>query len=129
MCGKNNTGKTYATYTIFGFLSYWWEAYEIDLDSSIVKILLEKGSVSISLSQMLKKSQHFVDIACKKYCPVIQRVLSSEQETISKASIKVELNASDIHHLVNMIRLQDPTELTFFRYIKIGIGTTFRYLY
>jgi predicted ATP-dependent endonuclease of OLD family len=99
VCGKNNTGKTYATYAIYGFLSYWWEAYEIDLDSSIVKILLEKGSVSISLSQMVKKSQHFVDVASKKYCPIIQRVLSSEQETISKATVRVELNDSDIHPL------------------------------
>ena len=29
ICGKNNTGKTYATYALFGFLYDWRENLEV----------------------------------------------------------------------------------------------------
>jgi len=29
ICGDNNTGETYATYTLFGFLSFWQDAFPL----------------------------------------------------------------------------------------------------
>ncbi|GAH73728.1 unnamed protein product [marine sediment metagenome] len=35
ICGHNNTGKTYATYAFFGFLSFWKEALSIDVSHPV----------------------------------------------------------------------------------------------
>ena len=32
ICGENNTGKTYATYALFGFLSTWYQLFSVDLN-------------------------------------------------------------------------------------------------
>lgn len=99
ICGKNNTGKTYATYTIYGFLSYWWEDYELDLDPKIINTLLETGTASIPISQIVKKAQQYIDSACNKFNPLIKRVFSSNQETLSNATLKIQLSEGDIKPL------------------------------
>lgn len=33
ICGHNNTGKTYATYALFGFLSFWQDAFSIPIQA------------------------------------------------------------------------------------------------
>jgi predicted ATPase len=40
ICGCNNTGKTYATYALFGFLYAWREMFSVEIDSSKVDRLL-----------------------------------------------------------------------------------------
>ncbi|MCB5260892.1 MAG: ATP-binding protein [Candidatus Cloacimonetes bacterium] len=72
ICGKNNTGKTYVTYTIYGFLDYWWKAYELDLESSIITNLIEKGTISLSTIELSNKAQSYVDKACEHYSPMIR---------------------------------------------------------
>jgi predicted ATP-dependent endonuclease of OLD family len=43
ICGKNNTGKTYITYSIFGFLSTLFEhAYKFESPTAYVEFYLEK---------------------------------------------------------------------------------------
>lgn len=32
ICGKNNSGKTYATYALFGFLELWRNVINISID-------------------------------------------------------------------------------------------------
>ena len=47
LCGKNNTGKTYATYALFGFLSFWHNTFSIKVseDGKEVEQLLDEGSI------------------------------------------------------------------------------------
>ena len=99
VCGKNNTGKTYATYTVFGFLSYWWEAYELEVNHNIINTLLDSGNVIVPITELVNKAQHFVDVACKKFDPLIQRVFSSDQESLTKATLRIVLTNDDIKPL------------------------------
>ena len=42
ICGHNNTGKTYATYAVFGFLSKWRRFLSIQIpDKNITELLTE----------------------------------------------------------------------------------------
>jgi predicted ATPase len=62
ICGNNNTGKTYATYALFGFLHFWHEDFfetkrddiEIDLDFNDSKIeeLISTGATIINLEEI-----------------------------------------------------------------------------
>ena len=39
ICGQNNTGKTYITYSIYGFLHNWSSLIDFDLNDSTILIL------------------------------------------------------------------------------------------
>lgn len=99
ICGKNNTGKTYATYTIYGFLNYWWEAYELNLEPSLISDLIERGTISLSTMDLLNKAQSYVDKACEQYNPMIYKILSSDEDTLGAASLEIILGKDDIKPL------------------------------
>ena len=40
ICGGNNTGKTYATYALFGFLLLWEETFSVEISDEQIEILL-----------------------------------------------------------------------------------------
>lgn len=48
ICGENNTGKTYATYAIYGFLRSWREHIQIALKGLIKKQLEEQTHIDLA---------------------------------------------------------------------------------
>jgi predicted ATPase len=67
ICGKNNTGKTYATYALFGFLSFWREAFSIKIPKTIVDDLLEDGYVELDVQQYVKEAATILEEGCFAY--------------------------------------------------------------
>lgn len=49
ICGRNNTGKTYATYAMYAFLSMWRQLIDWELDRADLDELFNNGAVSIDL--------------------------------------------------------------------------------
>ncbi len=43
LCGENNTGKTYAAYALYGFLSSWRDFIQIPYDTSQIQRMLDNG--------------------------------------------------------------------------------------
>ena len=60
ICGRNNTGKTYATYALFGFLSFWKSALNVTIPGATVDRLLAEGTVSID-------SRKYIDDGCGSF--------------------------------------------------------------
>ena len=50
ICGQNNTGKTYITYSIYGFLHSWSNLVDFGIDKSIFEELEENGFCSIDIT-------------------------------------------------------------------------------
>lgn len=96
VCGSNNTGKTYLTYVIYGFLSYWWEAYELDLGDDVIEKLLETGNATINLEKLSNESQRHVNDACNRFSKMIKNVLSIEQQSIAEAKLRIEIDENDL---------------------------------
>ena len=61
ICGANNTGKTYATYALYGFLAFWHEAFSIPVEGHITHELLANGSVEIDLEPYLNNPAKIID--------------------------------------------------------------------
>ena len=99
VCGNNNTGKTYLSYVIGEFFSYWWEEYELDLGDRMIDPLFEKGNVSVTLENLLDKGQDFVNAACESYSKKIKKVLTTEQESMSKAKLEIKIEKNDLSPL------------------------------
>ena len=67
ICGGNNSGKTYATYALFGFLDNWDSFVSIEISSSSIKQLLAQGVVRIDVQQYVENIDTIITDACMKY--------------------------------------------------------------
>ena len=65
ICGRNNTGKTYVTYALYGFFDYWKSTYNFSVKN--INKLIENGHISINLFEYRDKISEILKQACKKY--------------------------------------------------------------
>jgi archaellum biogenesis ATPase FlaH len=108
ICGGNNTGKTYATYALFGFLHTWREMVNIDIDSSIIETLLIEGSVSINIEKYVNISQSIVDDTCKVYIGELPRIFAASSAFFVDTDFKVMIDNSIAH--LNSLRYEYSME-------------------
>ncbi len=95
VCGKNNTGKTYVTYAIYGFLDYWHNAVSIALPKNLVSNVMEKGSVSIPVEDFAKDSKKILKSASENYSKVIDRVFAGNGRLFDNCEINVEVKKDE----------------------------------
>jgi len=49
ICGKNNTGKSYASYAIYGFLRTWKENIKFKFEPTQIENLINNGRLKVDL--------------------------------------------------------------------------------
>jgi AAA ATPase domain len=89
ICGSNNTGKTYATYALFGFLYTWQKIVSIDIDSSLIESLRKDGTVTINLEKYLSQSQEIVDEICREYSNQLPSLFAAPPESFHEVSFNI----------------------------------------
>jgi predicted ATPase len=81
ICGENNTGKTYATYALFGFLSIWREICpNIEINQNDIQLLLKEGLVRIEIKNYISKIQEVIEEGCKFYPTLLSTVFSTAKK-------------------------------------------------
>jgi len=88
ICGKNNTGKTYATYTLFGFINFWKLSYTIPIDESVVDELFEKSKVVINLQKYINKRNDYLADASLEYSKSLPIVFAAKSQNFKDACVK-----------------------------------------
>jgi hypothetical protein len=96
ICGENNTGKTYATYALFGFLSFWRESFSIDIDMSIINSLLAEGTVSIDTTKYSQNAKKILSDGCREYVKQLPKIFAAPAERFKETEFKVILDSEDI---------------------------------
>ncbi len=98
ICGKNNTGKTYLSYAIYGFLKTWNDFImarrntpslikEQDLDK-----LLTKGIINIDLKNLESNLKEIIKDISKNYSEWLYKIFSTEEDSFSHSDFQVLLN-------------------------------------
>ena len=105
VCGKNNTGKTYVTYATYGFLDYWHKELSVDIPSSIVTQVMEKGSISVPIKQFAKNSDKILKNASSRFSKHIDKVFSGKESLFEDASLSVDVDKSKDYN-DNYVRFQ-----------------------
>ncbi len=105
LCGCNNTGKTYATYALFGFLSIWQRMFSIEISDDKIDQLLADGVIHLDIQEYVKQSEQIIIKACQEYTQQLPKIFATSTERFRKTEFQVELNT-------NNIRLIDRFELT-----------------
>lgn len=90
ICGENNTGKTYATYAIYGFLRSWRKIFHSVLKQEIKNILHENDRYQINLQQLFDgKLSDYLERVCKSYTDQLHQVFATKPPTFAKTSVKI----------------------------------------
>ena len=95
ICGENNTGKTYAAYTLYGFLRSWRDLVHIPISNHQVHTLLTDNSLNIELAQYVEKANQILVEACKRYSEQLDNIFAAPEGTFQNSEFHVE--PSTIH--------------------------------
>ena len=90
ICGENNTGKTYAAYTLYGFLESWRKFINIPIDDDQIRTLLTDGALKIDLSQYVKGTNQMLVESCKRYSEQLDKIFSAPEGAFQKSEFHIE---------------------------------------
>jgi hypothetical protein len=138
ICGKNNTGKTYATYALFGFFSFWRETFPIKIPEKYVEELLTDGTTALSIQEFVEDADNIIQQGCKAYTKFLPTVFASSSKNFSDTIFEVFIDKKDIQpvpeffrqigsakgHLFSIEKKKDQNTIIarlFTRLINIGI--------
>jgi predicted ATP-dependent endonuclease of OLD family len=97
VCGKNNTGKTYLTYAVWGFMSKW-KSYLHEMENKFTKIdfkklekeFLEKKEVSLDLNLFdIELKQILQDNITKLYIQDLKKIFNTNETFFKNTSLKI----------------------------------------
>ncbi len=91
ICGGNNTGKTYATQAVFGFLDYLRYNSELPVEKEKVEKLFSEGSVTIPLQNYFNSLQNHLDALSGRYSKIMHHVFAGSETRFDDASFKFNL--------------------------------------
>ncbi len=91
ICGKNNTGKTYTTYALFGFLDLKNEFLRITVPDASVEDLLHDGSTSIDLMHYATQIDDILQTACQEYSKQLAITFASEKSLFQTSKFSIEI--------------------------------------
>ncbi|OQY19080.1 MAG: hypothetical protein B6I36_05195 [Desulfobacteraceae bacterium 4572_35.1] len=93
VCGGNNTGKTYATYALYGFLVFWRDVYSIPVPSHYIDALLSNGSVRLPLQDFIMRRNEFLKQASEQYSKSLAFVFAANKKNFENTEVHFELDA------------------------------------
>lgn len=96
ICGENNSGKTYVTYAVYGFMYFWENVYQIEIDSNIIKKVKDAGFYNLQLSQIAKEAHHIIDKACQEYTNQLASVFSAHESKFEKSVFKMHFSSDEL---------------------------------
>jgi len=96
VCGCNNTGKTYATYALYGFLDYWHEGYTPEVKDNHISTLIDRGKVNIPLSLYALNPNKELSRASMKYSKLLYKIFGGEESRFKNSKFVVEASAQKL---------------------------------
>lgn len=96
LCGENNTGKTYATYALYGFLSsgrHMSRMQKIQVkDDNCIANLTQKGSGDISIEKYFEKIDSILKNVCGNYTESLPRIFASSPDKFTDTKFNISIN-------------------------------------
>jgi len=120
ICGANNTGKTYATYALYGFLTFWNEAFVHSfIGNDDYGELMKQGSAKIMLDGLNKTKDNIIDIACKSYTINLPMVFGADERYFTKSSFYVRIEDVDFCCIDKRVQTKSPNEVALCDIVKV----------
>ncbi len=105
ICGENNTGKTYATYALYGFLDSWNRYFSIKITDRELDSLLNEGSIQLDLQHYISDARKIVKSGCRRYSEGLSHVFASSEKRFKDSQFLVHLDFKTIQPTSKYTRL------------------------
>ena len=89
ICGGNNTGKTYATYALYGFLRAWGTFIPFPISDAQIQSLLTDGVLTINLAQYIKSADQMLAEACESYTAQLDTVFAAPEDRFLNSEFRI----------------------------------------
>lgn len=99
VCGKNNSGKTYISYLIYGFLSAMHYNVDLLLSNDCIDKLLEKGTLRIDLDCVADNVFKQLGKASKEYSRKLYEEFSASENEFLKANLQVSVDRFELDYV------------------------------
>ncbi len=96
ICGGNNTGKTYATYALFGFLSFWGDAFSVNVPEKDIRLLLDEGNLELNIKDYIDEAPSILREGCRAFTKRLAHVFASSDKKFEESSFEIEIDSKDI---------------------------------
>ena len=100
ICGKNNTGKTYATYALFGFLLGWKSFLEVRISNQTTEALFKDGITRIDVSPFVKRAGNILKRGCENYTEQLPRIFASKAVRFNETTFQVKIDPEPVSEIV-----------------------------
>ena len=97
ICGGNNTGKTYATYALFGFLDTWQQKFSVAIDETKIRQLLDNGVIRLDIQKYAEQSEEIVAQACKNYTQQLSNIFAAQPDRFKETEFNVNLDIKNTY--------------------------------
>ncbi|MDR2439105.1 MAG: ATP-binding protein [Planctomycetaceae bacterium] len=92
VCGKNNTGKTIAAYTLYGFFDYWRNWYDFQIGPMLMQELKNKPEIRIIQKQIQRLFVKNLTLAYKQYVTEwLPKVLGISPERLTDCNFRLDI--------------------------------------
>lgn len=92
VCGENNTGKTYVTYAIYGFLRNWRRLLRRELRMTVQQALRRSSQSSINLHELFSgRINSYLSEISGRYTKILPSVFASNPEFFDGARFVVSV--------------------------------------
>lgn len=92
LCGPNNSGKTYTSYSIYGFLKHFKDLTDFSISDDSLDKLRDDGSLDIDLKEYIRETKHYIKQASEKFTNNLDDYFSVPEEVFAKSEIKFSIN-------------------------------------
>jgi len=123
ICGGNNTGKTYATYALFGFLFTWKQRFFIEIKHDKIEQLLNDGVIRLDLQEYIKQVKEIVDKGCQDYTQRLPEIFAASAELFKETEFQVSIDIKNISFADRFERTIGSANDEIFSILKIEEST------
>jgi len=92
ICGKNNTGKSYATHAIYGFLKTWEDNIDFQIEEPKIQSLFQNGVLKIKLTSLETALVGILDTLSKQYITYLPILFGASEDYFSSTSFRALLH-------------------------------------
>ncbi len=92
--GKNNTGKTYVSYTLYSFFQQFvdnFQKIELSFLKDLVKEFIEKKQLDVDISQYESQRQKFINQITASFSKKLHRYFATDEAFFDDFSFRVQL--------------------------------------
>lgn len=125
ICGENNTGKTYATYALYGFLQSWSRFSPILISEDQIRNLLTHGTFEIELTQYVEQANQTLIDACKRYPKQLDEIFAAPEDTFHNSKLHIDIGENNLRNreINGKIRTTQEGNFNFSKHIGSEILT------